>query len=547
LRNSGSSVPAGIGLALAFSSQAVIPYTINPESLGMVIVPIVFLFGIGLWLLLDPPSDVRLNPVALAPLLLLPALFLNIRSDWPVILGLLLSFWICLIAGMSLKRTRMRQFSLVLGGCLAAISLVGMLHWAFGGATGWTILGLGLTMDHQGRLIGPFPNPNILADVCAAAWLLLWLTGSRSDSGSDKTTVVLAIVLGSAIVATASRGGLLVWLLAILLAQWISPRSIRQILPPILASLLIGIALQSLFATDTSQYAERLVQTYHEGLGERLDIWASAFCMWLDHPWLGVGFGRFGSHFLDAQAMAHRLWPDLTPGLGTTTSAHNILLQLMAEAGVPGLILWIGITALLLRTILRDRDAWHAIPMAAAAILWAGGLIHITLIEPYPLLLFALFLGAGSGWMPSRRGIRPALLATASLAMALLMIPSGLRATEAWAALPAWMNAKQVEQKRELANILLGWPQTAPYFVSLSASMHLDRPDLLSRSLRELDRAWAILQTPELLKARILAYEAGGRMDEACALRERLMHQGWAENRITPLRKTDASCMQSRH
>lgn len=79
---------------------------------------------------------------------------------------------------------------------------------------------------------------------------------------------------------------------------------------------------------------------------ERLAHWQAAREMWRDHPWLGVGFGNYAAVY-PAYAIGRWLDP-----LG---HAHNYLLNLGAETGLFGIIVY------LIFWILTFRVSWLAI------------------------------------------------------------------------------------------------------------------------------------------------------------------------------------------
>lgn len=107
------------------------------------------------------------------------------------------------------------------------------------------------------------------------------------------------------------------------------------------------------------------------GLGTegRVETWLSTIRMIADRPWLGTGQGTFAWAFPPYRSGDLSMW-------GTWDRAHDTLLELAAEMGVPLAALvvfaWIVIFAVLIRSV-RGRNV--AVPLAALAVA-AIGVLH---------------------------------------------------------------------------------------------------------------------------------------------------------------------------
>lgn len=103
-------------------------------------------------------------------------------------------------------------------------------------------------------------------------------------------------------------------------------------------------------------------------------IWEGAARLWLAHPWLGCGLGRFHLEFPDYAPVALKaLWPKSRV---VVNYAHNEYLQLLAETGLVGFLVFIAGPLILARKLSappEDRRAALAdAPALAAASLLAG-------------------------------------------------------------------------------------------------------------------------------------------------------------------------------
>ncbi|MFW6116727.1 MAG: O-antigen ligase family protein [bacterium] len=156
--------------------------------------------------------------------------------------------------------------------------------------------------------------------------------------------VALALVL---IALTASRGSVLSLGIALVLFSVWRPTRPWAAVALILA--FIGIAVAP------SAFSALVERSAEEGaLGGRLPIWEASWMLIRDHPWRGVGIGNADEAVMPYLRMLTRTW-------GRTERAiHNPVLQIWAETGVPGVLLYLGMLAntffLFGRRYLRSRN-----------------------------------------------------------------------------------------------------------------------------------------------------------------------------------------------
>lgn len=99
-------------------------------------------------------------------------------------------------------------------------------------------------------------------------------------------------------------------------------------------------------------------------LSSRVTIWRAALDAWAAHPIFGAGLGTITSELLD-----HGL---ATIGSGPAPHAHNIFIQLLAEAGLAGVVALAVLGGAILLTALRTRtDVPGPVRAAATAALVA--------------------------------------------------------------------------------------------------------------------------------------------------------------------------------
>ncbi len=141
------------------------------------------------------------------------------------------------------------------------------------------------------------------------------------------------------------------------------------------------VQLPFLAGSDTMDVSRRMFQD-HASWGIRLYLWKEAASIFLSSPGLGVGFGQY--------AVSHMQWlPILQPHevTGLYNHAHNLLMQVAAEAGLSGIVVLLGGLLMWLRGALRGRcTAAHWWGYSAVAVL----AIHSCLEYP---LWYAYFVG----------------------------------------------------------------------------------------------------------------------------------------------------------
>jgi O-antigen ligase len=133
----------------------------------------------------------------------------------------------------------------------------------------------------------------------------------------------------------------------------------RRRLPVLLASVFVALAaVLAVLALAPGTATERLHSSDQTGSG-RTDLWRVALRMSADKPVLGAGAGNFrvsSIHYL------------LRPGALTRDEAivdhpkvtHNIYLQTLAELGIIGIAMMLGIILLCLRAALHAARAFTA-------------------------------------------------------------------------------------------------------------------------------------------------------------------------------------------
>ena len=234
-------------------------------------------------------------------------------------------------------------FVIVYSGCRSRTDVM----WVIGALVIGTLIsaayGLAVQTDPaaEGRLSGALGNANetgaVLAiGVALAAGLALALRGKPWLRLAALAAVPMCLI---ALFLTDSRGGLLA-LGAVLAAGLLLARHARgkALIATVVA--VLGVVLYvTTFATP--QAREHLLNESGGGTG-RTDIWTVGWRMVEANPVVGIGSGNYSSssvHYLLQPGVIRR--DDFI--VDTPKVAHNTYLQVLAELGVVGLVLFLAI------------------------------------------------------------------------------------------------------------------------------------------------------------------------------------------------------------
>jgi probable O-glycosylation ligase (exosortase A-associated) len=218
-----------------------------------------------------------------------------------------------------------RRRALGLMHCLAWASLIP----AVGAIWSW-LHGEHLVEGDRAAWIGLFANPNDLAYhlVVGVAVAL----GARSLTRSTWVRVgylgALA-TMGTAIALTQSRGGLMGS--AVVLGLW-ALRGLKRGRTMIAVAVMAVLAVY--FAPSETWHRAGTIQNYEDDASARgrIDAWRTGVNVFYARPMTGVGAGAF--------TLA---WGEYAPGdAGPPRTAHNTFVQLLAETGLPSLLLFVG-------------------------------------------------------------------------------------------------------------------------------------------------------------------------------------------------------------
>ncbi len=237
----------------------------------------------------------------------------------------------------------------------------------------------------DGRLQGPFTSPNFLAHFLFPGLILCWYFWKQGSSHLLKFLLFfLGIFFAYLLFLTHSFGG---WLAATASIMWYGyhtsflQKKYTHIF--VLAIVFFGLVIGGEWLTNdklSGMLSER------SSLASRLTIWTVALEAGKDHPFFGIGMGRFQEVYLSYQ-------PQFPPYLEwAVPEPHNLLLALWLQSGIVGLIVlvWLTYRALFVNKTTTEE---HVLLQAALIGMCVYGIFDTPLFGNALALLWWMILG----------------------------------------------------------------------------------------------------------------------------------------------------------
>lgn len=269
---------------------------------------------------------------------------------WVIVCEGLALLWLMLDTFESAHEQAAQQLALALGGGAAAVATWGLYQrW-----TGQHLLEFWRIADpYVVRINATFTDVNVLGSYLASMVpLCLALATVDANRGRRQWWWVVATVV---ILATLFTGSRAAWLAALCGGAWwllrTHPPSRRVVIRVAVAAFGV-VLLATLVGTlrdvrpvgarsylDMALYTVNLRVPMEDRLKGRPELWRAAAKMVVDRPLTGVGIGRYYK-----EVSAYATQPDEL--IRPQENAHNYFLQVAAELGVPGIVVFVALVAL---------------------------------------------------------------------------------------------------------------------------------------------------------------------------------------------------------
>lgn len=269
--------------------------------------------------------------------------------------------YFCVVYGLSVRRH--------LGQFVGALALAGSLAALMAFAS--------ILSPAVGSLATAYRNEQLLAGVlCILLPVMLIASQTDEDPWRRQGALAASVLMGIALVASQNRSA---WMgtaigLLLLFALYLRFAPLRQgwtlRLDQIVVPLVVVVIAAGVFL-GLSRQGGGLAQRARtlSALGEqksydwRIGMWSKAMRMTLDRPLWGWGVGTFPLNqalYYHPNVPSREQWQIQAGGPTLSENAHNTYLQLAAELGLPGILLYLGLLGAFFGTALRaaGRMKW---------------------------------------------------------------------------------------------------------------------------------------------------------------------------------------------
>jgi putative inorganic carbon (HCO3(-)) transporter len=215
------------------------------------------------------------------------------------------------------------------------------------------------------RIAGPVGDPNFFAQMLIPAVpVALLLAHSASTVRERVAAFASAGVVTAAVVMTYSRGGALA--LGVVLALWLLGQgvSVRRFIVGAAALTLLVLLLPSSFARRLTTFRQFVpgggdVLRLDSSFEQRRVLVTTAWYMFLDRPLTGVGAGNYALHYRPYTEETGSVVLEYED-FDAPHYPHNLYLELAAETGLPGLMVFAAVlvTCFLYLARARLRFRW---------------------------------------------------------------------------------------------------------------------------------------------------------------------------------------------
>lgn len=242
------------------------------------------------------------------------------------------------------------------------------------------------------RIAGPVGDPNFFAQMLIPAVAIGLLLAHSAASVREKVAAFGSVgVVTAAVVMTYSRGGALA--LGVVLALWVLGQGVsaRRLAVGAGAIALLVLLLPADFAIRLTTFRQFLpgsgdVLRLDSSFEQRRVLATTAWHMFLDRPLTGVGAGNYAVHY--------RPYTEATGSVVLEYEEfdqphypHNLYLEIAAETGLPGLIVFAAVLVTCFIYLRRARLAFDGAADRSSASLATG--VQLALIG---YLVSSLFL-----------------------------------------------------------------------------------------------------------------------------------------------------------
>lgn len=208
--------------------------------------------------------------------------------------------------------------------------------------------GVAETYKGQFVVLGENPNSTSTRMVVAFLFVFFYLLHNNLKSYRLILCCMALAMLAFIVVKSGSRGSLIAMILSSFLLALLAP--LRQVYKlGLLLVMAVGLVFVAQSVLSLEGVGERWINAFQGDTAGRSQIWTSAFKIFLQHPWLGVGEGGY---FTEIYSHEYRY-----------IDAHNLFIYVVVSGGLIGFSLFMMFVARLVNKALIAFSAGDAFPI----------------------------------------------------------------------------------------------------------------------------------------------------------------------------------------
>lgn len=257
----------------------------------------------------------------------------------------------------------------------------------------WTFLyhNLVYPVPAGGRPVSNLVQPNQAAFVYAMGIAAACYLQDIKTTPQSRWILVLfglsILILGSGIGISASRGGIILGLAAIIGYYLLNERSFKSRLTIAVLFVVLGVVGYALGSYLLSSYSptqtaiDKIATTTQSLRGAQLE---QALLIFQNHPLFGIGWGNFSTSAL--------IYAEQLPWVSMTDHSHFIVSNIASELGIIGLLVFIPFIYIIYKNIRLRLQPSSAFVLSILGVITLYSFSEFPLWYFYFLMLFAVFL-----------------------------------------------------------------------------------------------------------------------------------------------------------
>ncbi|WP_289000630.1 O-antigen ligase family protein [uncultured Psychrobacter sp.] len=257
----------------------------------------------------------------------------------------------------------------------------------------WTFLfhNLVYPVPAGGRPVSNLVQPNQAAFVYAMGIAAACYLQDIKITSQSRWVLVFfglsVLILGSGIGISASRGGIILGLAAIIGYYLLNERSLKSRLTTAALFIVLGVVGYVLGSYLLSSYSptptaiDKIATTTQSLRGAQLE---QALLIFQDNPLFGIGWGNFSTSAL--------IYAEQLPWVSMTDHSHFIVSNIASELGILGLLIFIPFIYIIYKNIRLRLQPSSAFVLSILGVITLYSFSEFPLWYFYFLMLFAVFL-----------------------------------------------------------------------------------------------------------------------------------------------------------